>query len=146
VISSCSAGTLRWWLGWRALALAALLLFGLASVAVLFTFDPAQSAFYPRCVLHQITGLHCPGCGSLRALHQLLHGHVLEALRLNPLLGLGLAVLAWLLARVLVRETLGRELPALRPRQAWLRAGVTLIALYSLLRNLPFLPFTLLAP
>jgi hypothetical protein len=45
-----------------------------------------------------------------------------------------------------VRETLGRELPALRPRQAWLWAGVTLIALYSLLRNLPFLPFTLLAP
>lgn len=28
----------------------------------------------------------CPGCGSQRAIHQLLHGHIAEAFKLNALL------------------------------------------------------------
>ena len=70
----------------------------LASVAlgigaiVLFVFDPTQYAFYPRCVFHTLTGLDCPGCGSTRALHALLHGRVGEAFRYNPILFAGFGV------------------------------------------------------
>jgi hypothetical protein len=53
---------------------------------VVYTYPPAASAWYPRCVFHSLTGLDCPGCGGTRALHQLLHGHVGEAFKLNPLL------------------------------------------------------------
>jgi hypothetical protein len=53
---------------------------------VLYTFPPSSSRFYPRCAFHALTGLDCPGCGSTRALHELLHGHVGAAFRLNPLL------------------------------------------------------------
>ena len=42
------------------LAAAGVLTLGLA---FLFTFDPARYAFYPRCLFHATTGLHCPGCG-----------------------------------------------------------------------------------
>src|SRR2546421_11472933 len=51
----------------------------LVGAAVLFWFEPTQHAFYPICAFHRTTGLLCPGCGSLRALHQLLHGQVAAA-------------------------------------------------------------------
>ncbi len=56
-----------------------------AAALVLFCFDPARCAVYPVCTFHQLTGLDCPGCGSLRAMHQLLHGHFLSALHFNAL-------------------------------------------------------------
>lgn len=62
-------------------------------LAILFWFDPAVYHFYPTCIFHQVTGLLCPGCGSLRAVHQLLHGHLGNAFRLNPLLVVALPVL-----------------------------------------------------
>lgn len=57
-----------------------------AGAWILFTFPPAAHSFYPRCVFRTVTGLECPGCGSTRALHALLHGRIGEAFRFNPLL------------------------------------------------------------
>ena len=54
--------------------------------AILYRFDPATTHFYPRCVFHAMTGLQCPGCGTTRALHHLLHGDVTGAFRLNAML------------------------------------------------------------
>jgi hypothetical protein len=53
------------------------------TAALLFFFPPAQYHFYPQCPIHQYFHLDCPGCGATRALAALLHGHLLEALRLN---------------------------------------------------------------
>jgi ABC-type spermidine/putrescine transport system permease subunit II len=44
-----------------------------------------QSPFYPPCLFKKLTGLNCPGCGSSRALHQLMHGNLLPALDYNIL-------------------------------------------------------------
>ena len=55
-------------------------------VAILYRFDPATAHFYPRCVFHALTGLQCPGCGTTRALHHLLHGDVAGAFHLNAML------------------------------------------------------------
>ncbi len=41
--------------------------------------------WFPSCPLHALTGLLCPLCGSLRALHALLVGAPVVALFLNPL-------------------------------------------------------------
>ncbi len=44
----------------------------IAAVAALFVVraidpaDPADAHFYPFCVFHELTGLDCPGCGTLR--------------------------------------------------------------------------------
>src|SRR4051812_8286775 len=64
--------------------------FTLAALLYLRLFNPATSGLYPPCPFRYLTGLNCPGCGTLRALHQLLHGHPLAALGLNPLLIFGL--------------------------------------------------------
>lgn len=54
--------------------------------SILFSINPADVEWMPRCPFYALTGLKCPGCGTLRALHHLLHLRVAEAWRLNPLM------------------------------------------------------------
>lgn len=62
---------------------------------VVYTFPPAATSWYPRCVFHTLTGLDCPGCGGTRALHHLLHGRVGDAFAMNPMLFAMLLVAAF---------------------------------------------------
>ncbi|MDE6161123.1 MAG: DUF2752 domain-containing protein [Muribaculaceae bacterium] len=56
-----------------------------AAVCVYYYFvDPAAAGAAPRCVLRAATGYDCPGCGTQRALHALLHGRLSEAWNFNP--------------------------------------------------------------
>jgi hypothetical protein len=107
----------------------------LAGAAVLYGFEPGVARGYPPCPLHSLTGLYCPGCGSLRALHQLLHGHLERAFALNPLLVITLPILGYLRLR-----------PALLYRLWFAWACFTVLLTYGVLRNLPYWPFVLLAP
>ena len=127
-----------WWL-MTALPVAAV-------VATLYLFNPSQYGFYPRCALYVTTGLYCPGCGSLRALHQLAHGHLLAAMRCNVLLIASLpfaAIYAWRWVRC---RASGRTLPRffLSARAVMLLSVVLVI--FTILRNIRCAPFTYLAP
>lgn len=120
-------------------------LFGAAGIWALRTFDPnvAGNPFLP-CIFHSLTGLYCPGCGATRALHALVHFDLLRALSMNALLIVGAPIGGLLALRAL------HKLPAwtdawLRPiANPWLWAG--LVTLFGVLRNLPWLPFSWLAP
>ncbi|WP_231496769.1 DUF2752 domain-containing protein [Prevotella sp. 10(H)] len=57
---------------------------------VYYLFSPEESVFFPQCPFHSLTGLDCPGCGSQRAIHHLLHLHIKDAFLSNPLLILGI--------------------------------------------------------
>ncbi len=64
------------------------ILLGICAIAVLALlcfFDPSTSAIFPPCPTNALTNLHCPGCGTLRAMYALLHGDVKEALSQNIL-------------------------------------------------------------
>jgi hypothetical protein len=129
------------------LVLAAVFVIGsVLGAAVLYRFDPTRSDFYPICTFHQVTELHCPGCGTLRAAHQLLHGNLLAALQKNALFVLLLPVIGLLLANFILERTRGRGLRVRPLPAAWLWALVALILAFSLLRNLPLVPFNSLAP
>ncbi len=52
-------------------------------VATYFSYDPMVARFFPRCVFKTVTGYDCPGCGTQRALHALLHGNIVEAWHFN---------------------------------------------------------------
>ncbi|MGO8929832.1 MAG: DUF2752 domain-containing protein [Limisphaerales bacterium] len=120
------------------------LLAGAAGV-VLFCFDPTQYHFYPVCFFHKTTGLLCPGCGALRGLHQLLHGHLAAAFRFNPVLVVSLPFLFWFGARYGLQQA--RNQPAsigLRPFWLWLILGTVLVV--SVARNLPGAPCAMLRP
>ena len=112
---------------------------------VLFWFDPAQNHFYPVCLFHRVTGLLCPGCGSLRALHQLLHGRLGAAFRFNPMLIAALPLVVALVFRFAARESRcepGR--PLISGRWFWVLGFITLVV--SIWRNLPGAPTAILPP
>lgn len=117
-----------------------------AGVLVLFTLDPARHGFYPLCLFHAATGLHCPGCGTLRGAHLLLHGHLLEALQMNALVFLCLPVAAVFFFLKWRASAGGRDLSRFVIQPVWLWAALAVAVLFWILRNLPFYPFTLLAP
>ena len=116
-----------------------------AILVVLFVFDPAQHAFYPGCALYRITGLYCPGCGGLRAVHQLLHGRILAAFYFNPLFVTTLPLLLLAFARALFCYFNGQPLfPAIK--RNWLWSGGAILILFGILRNLPFDTFAWMRP
>ncbi len=105
--------------------------------ATLFAVDPNETGHYPTCPFLATTGLYCPGCGALRATHDLLHGDLTGALARNPLTVLAvpylvLAFVTWLLRRS------GRPAPRSTSLPAWtiwlVLAGVLC---FGVLRNLP---------
>jgi len=115
-------------------------------VAMLRAFDPATSGIFPPCPVHYLTGWYCPGCGSLRAIHQLLHGDLRAAWALNPLTVILLPFLTYGLASFVFFEIRGQGLPQPSMRAGWIRALCGAIILFGIMRNLPVHPFELLAP
>ena len=126
--------------------MAVVALAALPCLAILFTFNPADQGLFPPCPFRALTGFHCPGCGTLRGLHQLLHGHLLEALSFNPLMMLFLPLLGYALLSNAVFSAGGRRMPGFRlPASGiWLLLGG--IILFWILRNVPAYPFSTLAP
>jgi hypothetical protein len=96
----------------------------------------------PTCLIRLTTGFDCPGCGGTRALWFLLHGdlpaaaqHHLIAVFAAPFLIY--AYIAWT-AGVLF----GRRLPKLRLSFRGLGIALGVWAAFTVLRNLPFEPFS----
>ena len=117
----------------------------LGGFVVLYFFNPIEHAFYPACPFYKLTHLHCPGCGSLRALHQLTHGHISVAFHSNPLLIVSIPAFAWFAFRKLRRSTnhSASQTP-IRPAVAWTIFAV--VTLFGVLRNLPHPAFTWMSP
>jgi len=126
--------------------LAAMLAAGALALVALRFFDPATSGIFPPCPLHFLTGWYCPGCGSLRAIHQLLHGNLRAAWAFNPLSVLLFPFVIYGMASYLSFELRGRYLPRVFLPAVWIRALCAVIILFGIVRNLPFHPFDLLAP
>ena len=83
----------------RRLVLASIWVTSIALAIYAFVFEPGKTGFFPGCMFRALTGFTCPGCGSTRALHQLLHGHVGDAFVLNPLLLIALPIFLFVLMR-----------------------------------------------
>jgi hypothetical protein len=115
-------------------------------MVLLEAFDPATSGTFPPCPLRYLTGWYCPGCGSLRAIHQLLHGNLRAAWALNPLTVVLLPFLTYGLVSFALLELRGQGLPQPFLRAGWIRALCVVIILFGIARNLPMHPFDLLAP
>jgi len=118
----------------------------MALLGMVFVINPVNNPLLPPCLFHRLTGLYCPGCGSTRAIHHLLHGQWQEALRLNALV----TILGPLLVGGLAWERLSRRsvrpwsFNQLSPTLVWALVGVVL--LFGIVRNIPCYPFTLLVP
>lgn len=125
----------------RTLALLSLGAFALVLLVLAFV-DPRTARFAPACPFHWATGLWCPGCGTGRALHALVHGDLARALRLNALSVAAIPVFLVLALRAALRPEERLPLPP-----AWLQVLLCLLlAFFLVARNLPFAPFISWAP
>jgi len=116
----------------HALLSAAQLLGGAVLLVMLYGHNPAGSSLFPPCPFRAATGgLLCPGCGTLRGLHQLLHGHLGRALALNALMVVSLPFFAYLGVATLRSR---RRAGAWPHQLAWVALAV--ICAWWLARNL----------
>lgn len=107
----------------------------------LFIFEPGKTGFFPACPFRMLTGFTCPGCGSTRGLHRLLHGDIVSALKFNPLMVLMLPFLLYALVRYTAAAVSGRPLQRhnLDVKYIWLLFAV--IMSFWIFRNTRFYPF-----
>jgi hypothetical protein len=96
--------------------------------------DPHKpDSIFPICPFRLLTGLNCPGCGALRMVHDVLHGHLAAALNDNIVLLAGIPLLAgWIVLR-----RRGGRLPLTLPAAA--AVMITLLG-WTVVRNLPGFP------
>jgi hypothetical protein len=88
-----------------------------------------------------VTGFPCPGCGTTRALHEIVHGHYVAAFMLNPLLLFAMPFLAYAFLRYSAIVMYGgvprkNSLPA-----PYIYALFFIVMGFWIFRNTPFYPF-----
>ncbi|WP_405434601.1 DUF2752 domain-containing protein [Micromonospora sp. NBC_00617] len=96
----------------------------------------------PTCLLKLTTGLDCPGCGGTRALWYVLHADLPAAARHHFLFVFALPFLAYLFVAWAGNQAFGWRLPELRISSKVIVGFLGAWLAFSVLRNLPWAPFT----
>ncbi|MEU5780786.1 DUF2752 domain-containing protein [Micromonospora lupini] len=96
----------------------------------------------PTCLLKLTTGLDCPGCGGTRALWYVLHADLPAAARHHFLFVFALPFLAYLFVAWAANQAFGWRLPELRISSKVIVGFLGAWLAFSVLRNLPWAPFT----
>lgn len=117
----------------------------------IWIYDPVHPGRFPEfifCPFYKLTSFYCPGCGTTRALYELMHFNFINAVHDNALtiLMIGPGVL-YLLIREYLHFVLNRKLlpaPVFKP---WMTIMVIVVLLlFTICRNIPVEPFLFLAP
>lgn len=106
-----------------------------AGAFILYRYYPHWRRFFPQCPFFRLLHLYCPGCGSTRAVYHLLHGDLAGCFCCNPIL---LPSLVFAASLVIMPERAGKPIIV--------NTYIVVLVLFWILRNLPWHPFTLLAP
>lgn len=108
----------------------------LAVLPLVFAFDPAATWWFPSCPLRALTGWLCPFCGSLRAIHALVHGDPRVAVALNPLVTAGVLIGVAALVSDAVHPVRTSRFEQLLAR-CFSARGVAVAIAFAVLRNVP---------
>lgn len=114
------------------------------AVGYTLAVDPTASGAGdpPTCLLKYTTGFDCPGCGGTRAAWYLLHGDLPAAARHHALFVFAVPFLLWMYAAWAGKRVFGWRLPQLTLGPTALGVFLGVWGLFSVLRNLPWAPFT----
>ena len=125
----------------RRITAASLWALSTGGAAYLFFFEPGRTGFFPACPFRTLTGLNCPGCGTTRGLHQLLHGNFVAAFELNPLMILMLPVLGYFLLAFTKSAITGRPMPQIHIPSGYVWLFSLVVLGFWIFRNTSFYPF-----
>jgi Protein of unknown function (DUF2752) len=116
-------------------------------IFTLLTCFPPDAYFYVPCLFHLSTGLHCPGCGSTRAVSSFMHGDFIVGLKNNLLIILWGPYLIYRLFLGIFSWIDGKQRVVWSPPTSTIIIFLIITITYTILRNLPIEPFvTLFAP
>ncbi|MEU7217418.1 DUF2752 domain-containing protein [Nocardia iowensis] len=125
--------------GWRGVGVPLLVAgVGIGVGVLLHVRDPHVEGSYGVCPVYALTGWWCPGCGGMRAIHNLTDGNILDSLHSNLLaIPLVLAFVLWVSDWTL-RAWRGRRmrLPSINGPTMW--TFFALLTIYTVLRNTPW--------
>ena len=114
------------------------------AILLLYFFVEPKNGNLPKCVFHELTGLYCPGCGGQRSFHALLHGQLLTAINFNLLFILFLPLIIYFTLVFLFGKKYSPS--SFIYKTKFSVAIVIIVISFWILRNLPFAPFSWLAP
>ncbi len=113
-------------------------------VAYTLALNPTESGAFssPTCIVKLTTGFDCPGCGGTRAFWYLLHGNIPAAARSHIVAVFAAPFLIYMYIAWAGNKVFGWRLPNLRisPKAVSIFLGVWFA--FTILRNLPWAPFT----
>jgi uncharacterized protein DUF2752 len=96
----------------------------------------------PTCLVKATTGFDCPGCGGTRAFYYLLHGNLPEAARHHAMAVFAAPFLVWMYLAWAVKLIWGKQLPQPRLTARTISGFLGAWAVFTVVRNLPWAPFT----
>ena len=118
-------------IGWVCLILALVLGLAWKSGYFLWIFPP------DGCVLHNLTGYYCPGCGGTRAIHALLHGHIVRSFFYHPIVVYTAVFFGWfMLSQTIEKASRGRLAIGMHYRDIYLWIALAIVLLNWLVKNL----------
>jgi hypothetical protein len=118
----------------------------LTLLLVYIFINPSEVDFLPKCPFYLATGFYCAGCGSQRAIHQLLNLNFYGVLQQNIFFVVVLIIVAYHFMITLINKIFNKNLYNLLYHPKVPMLFLIVIILFWVLRNIPVYPFNLLAP
>jgi len=123
-----------------------MLVLGIVLAFLFFYVNPSNVNFFPKCPLYVTTGIYCPGCGSQRATHQLLHLNILGVLQQNILYLFGVLLIGYHLIVTSLNLFFKKHIYNYLYHPKTPIIILIIVIVFWILRNIPYYPFNLLAP
>ena len=116
----------------------------LGAATTVWVMNPTGGGAFdgPTCIIKMTTGFDCPGCGGTRAFFYLLHGNIPAAARSHILLIFAFPYLAYMYVAWAVGLMFNKRLPVLKLTPKVITTFLFVWLGFSILRNLPWAPFT----
>ena len=111
-----------------------------------FKYDPINNLLFPKCPLYATTGLYCPGCGSQRATHALLHFDIKDVFLSNFLFLPAIILIMYHYATKVINSILQTNYKSILDKSKAPIVVLIIALLFWVLRNLPYNAFRFLAP
>lgn len=131
----------------KVLKIAVVSLFFGAFMVYFYRFDPSiESGHFLACPVQYFLGWDCPGCGSQRLIHNLLHLNFREAFQDNALLFISFPFVLYILGIFIANHLFKKSyrIPLFYNNNFVWGLFILLIG-FGILRNLPLEPFCYLA-